>query len=553
MTSRLICSLLAGLLAVPAWASPRDDARRLVDAHDYPAALAIFSELVQANPDDVDLLIESARVNAWDDRHEAAIALYRRVMAIAPARAADVRLALAWQLQWSGKAAEALPLFDAEISARPTSLEARHGRAEALTNLNRLNEALATYRQILRLDPADAKARRREAHVLLWLGQDQAALEAYQAILASQPDDSEARVGLGRAQNNLGLHQQAARTFAGVAGVDAGVRLDYARALRWAGLDEEALAPLDGIGAEEASRLREQIRHDVSSRVSLSAEYSTDSDRLDISAVTLQAHVRQGLANHLELGLRQAWLEQNGSRLDGQTWWLGYGLRSGGLDSGHGLLWSSVTVGLRDYDGWQSAAWKLRAKWLPADRWRADFEAGNDIVENLASIHNRVRFDYLSGGFDFRPEPRWLVSLGVLGGRFDDGNRRTRLSGRVEYRVADAPRLTLGVEGMGFNDSDPPSPGRGYYSPDSYREIKLAATLEAAARGWELRGKAALGELWEEPGSSSTLYQLEVSATHPTAWGDIRLYAGRSDSASLTSGGGGYWRSYIGGTVNFLF
>jgi hypothetical protein len=36
-------------------------------------------------------------------------------------------------------------------------------------------------------------------------------------------------------------------------------------------------------------------------------------------------------------------------------------------------------------------------------------------------------------------------------------------------------------------------------------------------------------------------------------WGMLRFYAGRSDSASLSSGGGGYWRTYLGGTINILF
>lgn len=538
---------------MPAWAGPRDDARRLVDAHQYPAALSILDELVQSYPDDIDLLIETARVNAWDDRHEAAIALYRRVMERAPARIADVRLSLAWQLQWAGKPADALPLFEAQLGAQPTNPDALHGKAEALAALNRLDEALAAYRQILRLTPADQKAQVSEARILLWQGRDQAALEAFQRILVRHPENRQALNGLARTQNHLGLHQHAARSFAPLAGEDADTGLEYARALYWAGMDEEAVDTLKGLQAGGAAELRTRIQRDLSPRISFNAEFSTDSDQLDISAVTMQANLKPGQRRNLELSLRQAWLDQKGSRLDGQTYWLGYGWRNGNADSSYGLLWPAVYLGLRNYDGWQSAAWKARAKWLPADRWRWDFEAGNEIVENIASIRNHVSFDYLSGGFDFRPVPRWLLNLGVLDGRFDDGNQRRRLTGRIEYRVTSAPRLTFGIEGMGFNDSNPPSPGRGYYSPDRYREIKFAGRVDAETHGWNLYGKAALGKLWEQPGSSSTLYQVEASAAHATTWGTIRFYAGRSDSASLTSGGGGYWRSYVGATAEILF
>ena len=538
---------------MPAWAGPRDEARGLVDAHQYPAALAIFDKLVQSNPDDIDLLIETARVNAWDDRHEAAIALYRRVMERAPMRIPDVRLPLAWQLLWAGKPAESLVQFDAQLSAQTTNVDALHGKAEALSALNRLDEALATYRQILSLAPEDAKAQLDAARVLLWQGQDQAALDAFQRILAQHPDNRQALKGLARAQNNMGLHQRAARNFSGLVRDDADLKLEYARALNWAGMDDEAVHELHGIDTPEASGLRLHIQRDLSPQFSFNAEFSTDSDRLDISALTAQASFSPRTYEKLELSLRQAWLDQQGSRLDGQTYWLGYGWRTGGLDSSYGLLWPTLYLGLRDYAGWQSAAWKARAKWLPADRWRWDFEAGNEIVENIASIRNHVSFDYLSAGFDIRPAPLWLFNLGALGGRFDDGNQRKKVTGRIEYRVTNDPRLTVGVEGMGFNDSNPPSPGRGYYSPEAYREIKLAGRLEATTHGWDLYGKAALGELWEQPGSSSNLYQVEASATHAAGWGDVRLYAGRSDSASLTSGGGGYWRSYVGGTVNVLF
>ena len=211
-------------------------------------------------------------------------------------------------------------------------------------------------------------------------------------------------------------------------------------------------------------------------------------------------------------------------------------------------------LGVRDYGDWRSVAWMARLKWLPADAWRWDFEAGNALVENMTALQNHVRLDYASGGFDYRFAPRWLATAGLLAGRFDDSNRRTRLNGRLEYRLAEAPRVTLGAEGMAFRDSDPPNPGRGYWSPDSYRELKLALAAEAQHQGWDLYLKAALGKLWEDPGGSNNLYQLEASARHGVGdWGVARFYGGYSDSAGLTQGGGGYWRWYLGTTLDIPF
>ena len=113
--SGLILLLLA---ASPVLAdSSLNTLRHAVDARQYRAALPGYEQLLAQRPNDTDLLIEVARVYAWDDQHARAIQLYQRVIEIAPQRSGDVQLALAWQLEWSGQPAAALPLFEAELAA----------------------------------------------------------------------------------------------------------------------------------------------------------------------------------------------------------------------------------------------------------------------------------------------------------------------------------------------------------------------------------------------------------------------------------------------------
>lgn len=534
-----------------------DSARRYVDSRQYSAALPLYEELLTRRPNDADLLIETARVNAWDDRHERAIQLYQRVIEIAPQRIQDVRLPLAWQLEWSGQHAAALPLFEAELQAHPDNREALHGLAESASVINRLPDALSSYRRLLQLDPNDVKAAKGEARVLQWMDKNQQAAAAYERILAAHPDDTEARLRLARAHNALGRHQQAARELRPLVTSASAPddRLEYARALRWAGLDEMALKAADGMGDRGARQFRKQVQRDLARRIGLTVEHSSDSDQLDIDSTTLLAQLNSGPGQDFGLSARRARLSQNGSHLAGNTYLLNYGMRFGGVNSGYGIVWPRIELGERHYAGWRSTAWKVRIKWLPADLWRIDMETGNEIIENIKSINNQVMLDYASAGFDYRFSPRWLGSLGMLAGRFDDGNRRKRLSGRLEYLSVLEPRITLGIEAMGFNDSAPSNPYRGYYSPEMYREIKLAATLQAERAGWNLYLKGTLGRLEENATSGNTLYSLEASATRPLAgWGTIRFYAGRSDSASLfQSTGGGYIRNYFGGTLEILF
>lgn len=556
MNLRLVTLVLL-LACAPAYADELDDARRHVKARQYPQALLLYDALLQTRPNDSDLLIETARVSGWDDRHDRAIQLYRRVIEIAPQRIADVRLALAWQLLWAGQHSEARTLFDAELQMHPNSRDALHGLAESASAMNHLDEALSAYWRLLELDSNDIQAARGEARVLQWMGKNREAARAYERILAGHPDDREAKLRLARSYNALGRHQRAARIIAPEISADSALddRLEYARALRWSGLDDRALGATEGLESEGAHALRKQLRYDLADRVSLSAQHSRDSDELQINSATLSTQINMDAGQDFGLSIRRIALRQNGNGIDGNHYMLGYGLRLGSYDSGYGILWPRVEIGERRFPGWQTTAWKARAKWLPADLWRIDLEAGNEIIENIQSINNRVRLDYASAGLDYRFAPRWLGSVALLTGQFDDGNRRRRAAGRIEYLALPDPRLTLGIEAMGFNDSAPPTPGRGYYSPESYREVKLAAAIETRHSGWDLYLKGAFGRIEETGSAGNMLYTVEASASRAfSGQGFLRFNLGRSDSAAVFSNTrGGYVRNYFGGTLEFRF
>lgn len=548
--------MLLFALSEPLGAASLEEARRLTDARDFPAAIEQFNQLIQKFPGNADLLIEAARVNGWADRNAESARLYQQVLHIAPARLPDIRGALAWQLHWSGQSAASVPYFHQEIAARPQDAELRHGLAEALVSANHLTDALAAYREQTTRFPKDVKARKGEARVLMWLDRLAESKVAWQVILAELPADREARFALARMDNQSGRHQQAAQQLNRLLGEkeDAGIRVELARALLWSGDERSAreiAAPLKG---KEADELRLMLNKGLQNRVTLNAEISRDSDDLKVRGLAAQLNLQTGERSDMEFSMRRVWLTQNGMSMNGNTWLLGYGTQLGQAGGPHGMLFPRVFLGLRDYGDWQSLAWTARLRWLPADAWRWDFETGNAPVENIAALQNRVRLDYASGGFDYRFAQRWQASAGLLAGRFDDGNQRTRLHGRLQYRLAETPRITLGAESMAFRDSDSPNPGRGYWSPDNYHEFKLAIAAEGQHQGWELYVKAALGKLWENPGGSNNLYQLEASAKHAVGdWGFARLYGGYSDSAGLTQGGGGYWRWYLGTALDIPF
>ncbi len=548
--------LVALSLSLSATGADLDQARKLVDQRRYAEAIAVYDVLLTEQPGQTDLLIEAARVHAWADQHTPAASLYQQVLDTAPARRYDVLLPLAWQLAWAGRHAEAIPLFQEVAQQVPAQkTEALHGLAESLSASNRLSDALDVYR-ILAAQPADLKARKGEAHTLLWLDRYDEAAAAYRAILKTHPHDQEAQIGLARALNYRGRHFAAVSAYAVAVlnspGLAHDTRIERTVAQRWAGLEDEASQTLGDASGKDADTLRHQLRQETASSLRAEYESARDSDNLDVQALTLgwQQHFAAGRA--LDVSVRNARIEQNGGRIDGRQLLVRAGTRLGNVEQG--LFWPTLTVGVRDYDGWQRAAWKLQGKWIPADLWRIDVEAGNEVIENIDSLNNEVTLNALSASTDWHFAPRWKATLGGAVLRFDDDNQRTRLIGRVEHVLTTAqPRIVLGLEGMGFNDSDP-TIERGYYNPERYRELKLLARTEYETAGWLLEARFALGRLRETPGASSGLYAWELSAARDLApMLRLRLYAGGSDSSAFLRTGSGYTRNHLGTSLIWFY
>lgn len=552
---RLLLVLAAIGASAPAAAADLADARALVEQRRYAEAIAVYDGLLAEPPRRADLLIEAARVNAWADRHAASAGLYRQAIEAAPQRRHDVLLPLAWQLAWRGTHAEAMPLFREVADSMPGQrTEALHGLAESLAADNRLAEALAVYRALAA--PADIKARHGEARMLLWLDRHDEAAAGYRALLASDPDDRAAQIGLARALNYGGRHFAAVSTYAAAVGGQTTpateTRVERATALRWSGLEDASLATLGDAAGRDADELRRLLTREVASSLRAEIETAWDSDELEIHALSVGWQQRFAEGRMTDVAARSVRLEKNGQRTDGHQLMLKAGTRLGNVEDG--LFWPALSLGVRDYDGWQTAAWKLQGKWIPADFWRIDVEAGNEVIENIESVDNRVTLNALSAGVDWRFAPRWGATLGAAVLRFDDGNRRTRLVGRIEHVVTTAqPRIVVGLEGMGFRDSDP-TVARGYYNPERYREFKALVRGEHQAAGWLLEARLALGKLWETPGSSSGLYAWELSAARDLAHAlRLRLYAGGSDSSTFASGGSGYTRNYLGANLIWFY
>lgn len=254
-----------------------DRARRLAQAGNAPAALALYDSLLALRPANDDVAVERARVLSWSGGNAAA----GEALAAVALRRGDpeLRLEAARNLYWGGQLARADELLDAPDPAPPARAAlpaAGRGSARAsAAAASRAAAALALRDSIRRADnPTVARARRwvRQhdgalenlalARAYLRERQPGAALASYRAALRHGARDS-LRLELASAA----LEADSPAVAAGVLGEwlerhpdDRATRLQRARALAWA---RDYPAASAEYGRVLASRDDPSLRYDL--------------------------------------------------------------------------------------------------------------------------------------------------------------------------------------------------------------------------------------------------------------------------------------------------
>lgn len=163
----------------------------------------------------LDKQVVAARELSWKGQYDGAIAGYRAVLNQDPQQM-DAMRGLADVLGWSGRTAEALPLYeavygatqDAEVAQRIAAVKAELAEAEKIQTQAQAESATR----------AAAEAREKNvvaARELSWKGQYDEAIAGYRGVLAQDPQHLEAKQGLadtyywsGRYAEALALYQE---------------------------------------------------------------------------------------------------------------------------------------------------------------------------------------------------------------------------------------------------------------------------------------------------------------------------------------------------------
>ena len=175
------------------------------------AALALYDQLLSANPKDVQSALGKARTYYYDNRLPEAETAYQGVLSIDSTNVAAQReLAAVYTRRANYDAA--LTLYNPLLSANADDLEALLGRARAYNYSNRLPEAEADYRQLL-AKGNNAEAQGELADILGRRENYTEAIPLYQSAINARPGDLTLRLNLARLQRRAGQSADAEATL----------------------------------------------------------------------------------------------------------------------------------------------------------------------------------------------------------------------------------------------------------------------------------------------------------------------------------------------------
>jgi tetratricopeptide (TPR) repeat protein len=183
--------LLLALAITSARAAPDPaGADEAFDAGDNARALALYDEILAADPNDVHALVRSGKLLSWDRRFSEALARYDRALTREPSNG-EALLERGKVLLWSRRYDEAIPAFARVLRTKPDEPWALCGTAQAYAWSGRGRQARPYYERALAAQPDMKEALLGLAYLDLDDGDTATALTRSRTLSASHPDDPE--------------------------------------------------------------------------------------------------------------------------------------------------------------------------------------------------------------------------------------------------------------------------------------------------------------------------------------------------------------------------
>jgi tetratricopeptide (TPR) repeat protein/tRNA A-37 threonylcarbamoyl transferase component Bud32 len=209
----------------------------------YQEALASYNDTLQANPKDIQALVDRGNVLSKLQRFPEALKSFEDAIVI------DPNYYPAWVGQGSAlfflqRSDDALKAYGKALEIRPKFHIAWHNRASLLAELGRLDDAIKDYDKVLEFNPDFYQAWRDRGFALLQLKRQQEALVSFDKALRTEPNDPKSWVGRGIALTVSNRYDEALAALDKALKIDPGdlvALLNRGFALEGLGRNDEAL------------------------------------------------------------------------------------------------------------------------------------------------------------------------------------------------------------------------------------------------------------------------------------------------------------------------
>jgi tetratricopeptide (TPR) repeat protein len=483
--------------------------------------------LAAAPSDAADVTIAAAQRAAREDRNAVSVKLFEEAIAVAPQRRLELLPDLADQLTYSGRAADAIPLYRESIGSGTLSASRlRHvelGLALALSWDHRLSQSLATYGAVLVRDPHDVEALLGQARVLSWQDQLSPSLRVYRRVIALDPENKEALEGIARVQDWRGRKrdsQKVARAILSRYTDDKEATLTLAQSELWMGRPDAAARedeaflrthPTDSGALALANDIADSRR----TQAQLSVNDGTQSDGLLIRSGTLDLDVasEQGLAS---VGVRYQPITYVGAGSAGDA----EEKRAGVVFKNRFNDWAELDAAVSNDDITSTGAteknlllYNAYATLYPNDTLTFYLGSRKETFDNLTSLRMGLSAVFNSFSLDVTPDENTRISARGYLGSFSDGNREGWEQLEFERAVVRRPRLSFGARATSYSFAE--SPGNGYYDPPRYQSLEMTTHIYGNLRDRiYYDGAASYGREWAVDGGTRPTHSLHGALSY---------------------------------------
>ncbi len=233
--------------------------------------------------------------------------------------------------------ASAVSLIGRALQLRPDHAFAHCNLGSALQDLDRWDDALASFERAIRVDPAFVGAHMHRARLLRKLGRSSAALDGFERVLALAPEDPEIRYQRATLLHEMGRFTDAIAEYDGILARHpqrAEVHSSRGLALRSLGLWSEALASLNlsvtlDTSVAETHFNRATVLYELNRLEAARNDYRR---AIALNPMFADAHFNEALAALASGDFELGW--------QGFEWrWAGRGGRRGPLPDASARLW----------------------------------------------------------------------------------------------------------------------------------------------------------------------------------------------------------------------